>query len=235
MRKRPGNARAGSLEARRHRDLACARLRPTDPSTGTTSVPWGDENPSVRLARRNWGHLPPFGYTKDGPRVTTFGFAPTDPATPPTPIPVRRCCHGVAIDETEASNEHRAECQDAFCSNKGGVPMAVLDQAVITVLLDELLGDSERLWTIIREREAQRVTPACPVVNVTKEIAKLEREIANLVNLAATSETDTSWSLVPRWGRRKSHMITVDLAQESYDLIRRAIVRFIERGAATVY
>ena len=77
----------------------------------------------------------------------------------------------------------------SFCSQKG-VPMDILDKAVIDILLDELLGDPERLWVIIREREAQRAVPTGPVVNVTRETAKLEKEIANLVKLAASGSQD---------------------------------------------
>ena len=48
----------------------------------------------------------------------------------------------------------RAQKGAAFCSNRASVPMDILDKAVIDILLDELLGDPERLWAIIREREA---------------------------------------------------------------------------------
>jgi hypothetical protein len=84
----------------------------------------------------------------------------------------------------------RARNGATFCSNRASVPMEALDKGVISVLLDELLADDERLWTIIREREAQRAVSAGPVVNVTKEVAKLEREIANLVALAAGGSQD---------------------------------------------
>ena len=76
----------------------------------------------------------------------------------------------------------------AFCSQKG-VPMDILDKAIIGILLDELLADPERLWAIIREREAARAVPAAPVVNVAREVAKLEREIGNLVALAAEGDS----------------------------------------------
>ncbi len=82
----------------------------------------------------------------------------------------------------------RARRGPSFCKNKHSVPMKMLDEAVIGVLLDELLSSPERLWAIIRERESQRVNQAVSVVNVTKEIAKLEREIQNLVSALASGK-----------------------------------------------
>jgi site-specific DNA recombinase len=93
--------------------------------------------------------------------------------------------------------QHRGQ---SFCSMKG-VPMEILDKAVIGVLLDELLSDPERLWQIIREREAHRAAPAVPIVNVAKEVAKLEKEIANLVNLAAAGSQDVFAGIKERRGR----------------------------------
>jgi DNA invertase Pin-like site-specific DNA recombinase len=95
----------------------------------------------------------------------------------------------------------RARNGATFCSNRASVPMEALDKGVISVLLDELLADDERLWTIIREREAQRAVSAGPVVNVTKEVAKLEREIANLVALAAGGSQDVLAGIQERRGR----------------------------------
>jgi site-specific DNA recombinase len=88
----------------------------------------------------------------------------------------------------------------SFCSQKG-TPMTALDKGVIDTLLDELLGDPERLVTIIREREAARAVPAGPVVNVTREVAKLELEISRLVNLAAAGGTDVVAGIKERRGR----------------------------------
>jgi site-specific DNA recombinase len=88
----------------------------------------------------------------------------------------------------------------SFCSQKG-TPMAALDKGVIDTLLDELLGDPERLVTIIKEREAARAVPAGPVVNVTREVAKLELEISRLVNLAAAGSTDVLAGIKERRGR----------------------------------
>ena len=87
-----------------------------------------------------------------------------------------------------------------FCSQKG-TPMELLDKAVIGILLDELLGDPERLWTIIREREAARAVSPGPVVNVARETAKLEREIANLVKLAASGSQDVLAGIKERRSR----------------------------------
>jgi len=87
-----------------------------------------------------------------------------------------------------------------FCSQKG-VPMDILDKAVTNILLDELLADPERTMAIVREREAQRVAPAGPVVNVAREVAKLEKEIANLVKLAAGGSTDVLAGIKDRRGR----------------------------------
>jgi DNA invertase Pin-like site-specific DNA recombinase len=87
-----------------------------------------------------------------------------------------------------------------FCSQKG-TPMDALDKGVLKVLLDELLGDPERLYSIIKEREAARAVSAGPVVNVTREVAKLEREIANLVNLAASGDQDVLAGIKERRGR----------------------------------
>jgi DNA invertase Pin-like site-specific DNA recombinase len=88
----------------------------------------------------------------------------------------------------------------SFCSQKG-TPMAALDKGVIDTLLDELLGDPERLVTIIKEREAARAVPAGPVVNVTREVAKLELEISRLVNLVAAGSTDVLAGIKERRGR----------------------------------
>jgi DNA invertase Pin-like site-specific DNA recombinase len=84
----------------------------------------------------------------------------------------------------------RARNGATFCSTKGSVPMEALDKGVLKVLLDELIGDPERLWRIIKERETLRAVPAAPVVNVTKEVAKLEKEIGNLVQRAADGDPD---------------------------------------------
>ncbi len=92
----------------------------------------------------------------------------------------------------------RARNGATFCSNKSSVPMMELDKAVITILLDELLADSERLWTIIREREAQRAVTTGPVVNVARVTAKLEKEIANLVKLAAGGSLDVLAGITER-------------------------------------
>ena len=88
----------------------------------------------------------------------------------------------------------------AFCSQKG-VPMDILDKAIIGILLDELLADPERLWTIIREREAARAMPAASVINVAREVAKLEREVTNLVNLAAEGSQDVLAGIKDRRAR----------------------------------
>jgi site-specific DNA recombinase len=92
----------------------------------------------------------------------------------------------------------RARNGATFCSTKSSVPMMELDRAVIGILLDELLVDPERLWTIIREREAQRAAQAGPVVNIAKDVAKLEREIANLVKLAAGGSQDVLAGITER-------------------------------------
>jgi site-specific DNA recombinase len=86
----------------------------------------------------------------------------------------------------------RAHKGAAACSNKGGVPMEVLDQAVITVLLDELLSDHDRLWSIIREREDQQVAAVGPVVDTSKEIRNLEAEIRRMVSALATGKASAS-------------------------------------------
>jgi site-specific DNA recombinase len=95
----------------------------------------------------------------------------------------------------------RAQKGAAFCSNRASVPMDILDKAVIDILLDELLGDPERLWAIIREREAQRAVPTGPVVSMARETAKLEKEIANLVKLAASGSQDVLAGIQERRGR----------------------------------
>jgi site-specific DNA recombinase len=88
----------------------------------------------------------------------------------------------------------------AFCSQKG-TPMELLDRGVLDTLLDELLGDPDRLYDIIREREAARAVPAGPVVNTAKEVAKLEKEVQNLVNLAASGNPDVLAGITARRGR----------------------------------
>jgi DNA invertase Pin-like site-specific DNA recombinase len=95
----------------------------------------------------------------------------------------------------------RARRGPSFCKNKHSVPMKTLDDAVIGVLLDELLSDHDRLWQIIREREAQQAAAVGPVVDTSKAIAKLEREIANLVNLAASGSADVLAGITERRGR----------------------------------
>jgi len=92
----------------------------------------------------------------------------------------------------------RARSGATFCSNRASVPMMEMDKAVITILLDELLADPERLWQIISEREAQRTAQAGPVVNIAKDVAKLEREIANLVKLAAAGSQDVLAGITER-------------------------------------
>jgi site-specific DNA recombinase len=76
----------------------------------------------------------------------------------------------------------------AFCSNSGGVPMGILDKAVIGVLLDELLSDRERLWALIREADAKREAKAPPRRDTTKAAARLQREIDNLVGALASGK-----------------------------------------------
>jgi DNA invertase Pin-like site-specific DNA recombinase len=96
----------------------------------------------------------------------------------------------------------RAQKGPTFCSNRSSVPMDILDKAVIGILLDELLSDPERLWDIIREREAQRAVLTAPVVvTMAREIAKLEKEIANLVKLAADGDQDILAGMKERRGR----------------------------------
>ncbi len=84
----------------------------------------------------------------------------------------------------------------SFCSNASGVPMDLLNRAVIDCLLTELLSDRDRLWALIEEhdterrqaREAQQVKQP----NATKEIAKLEAEITRLVSALASGKAPAS-------------------------------------------
>ncbi len=81
----------------------------------------------------------------------------------------------------------RAHKGAAACSAKGGVPMDALDRAVIEVLLDELLSDKDRLWSLISEHDAKRARSVMRK-DTTKERARLEKEIANLVAALATGK-----------------------------------------------
>src|SRR5216684_4356984 len=65
----------------------------------------------------------------------------------------------------------------AACSNRHGVPMDALDRAVLECLLDDLLSDRERLWTLIKENDdrnrREREAHKAGRPNAEKEIAKL--------------------------------------------------------------
>jgi len=90
----------------------------------------------------------------------------------------------------------RAQRGPSFCSNAGGIPMDLLDRAVLDCLLDELLSDRERLWALIEEHDAERqqAREAQQVKgpNREKEIAKLTREVGYLIDsLASGKAADT--------------------------------------------
>src|SRR5260370_25205300 len=44
----------------------------------------------------------------------------------------------------------------SFCSNASGVPMDLLNRAVIDCLLDDLLANRDRLWALIEEHDTER-------------------------------------------------------------------------------
>ena len=98
----------------------------------------------------------------------------------------------------------RAHRGAAYCSNKGGVPMDVLDQAVLAVLYDELLSDPARLWKMIQAHDAQRQLEReahqGTRVNVEKEVARLETQIGRLVAAlaAGTASADITTAITDR-------------------------------------
>ncbi len=79
-----------------------------------------------------------------------------------------------------------------FCSNVGGVPMDLLDKAVIGVLLDEVMSDRERLWRLISEADDARERKASRVPDRSREIAKVQGEINRLVESLASGKGGTS-------------------------------------------
>ncbi len=98
----------------------------------------------------------------------------------------------------------RAHRGPAFCSNSAGVPMDLLDQAVLEVLYDELLADPARLWEMIQAHDAQRQLERearqGTQVNVEKEVARLEAEIGRLVTAlaAGTASPDITKAIAER-------------------------------------
>ena len=98
----------------------------------------------------------------------------------------------------------RAHRGATYCGNRGGVPMDLLDRAVLEKLYDELLSDPGRLWELIeandRARQLERETAKAPAVNVEKEVTRLEREIGNLVAAlaAGTASPDITQAIATR-------------------------------------
>jgi hypothetical protein len=66
--------------------------------------------------------------------------------------------------------------------------MDILDKAVIGVLLDELLSDHDRLWSLIAEQDAQREAQVVKQPDRSREIARLEKEVSNLVTALASGK-----------------------------------------------
>src|SRR5207249_7601336 len=114
----------------------------------------------------------------------------------------------------------------AACSNGHGVPMDALDRAVLTCVLDDLLNDREKLWTLITEndernrraREAQHAGHP----DAEKEIAKLETEIARLV--AALAAGKASSDIATAIAERRAKVEALTAAPEPTPLHRQSFL-----------
>jgi site-specific DNA recombinase len=110
----------------------------------------------------------------------------------------------------------------AACSNRHGVPMDALDRAVLTCLLDDLLSDREKLWTLIkendkrnrREREAQHAGRP----DAEKHIRQLETEIGRLV--AALAAGKASSDIATAIAERRAKVEALKAAPEPTPLDR---------------
>lgn len=117
----------------------------------------------------------------------------------------------------------------SYCSNASGVPMEVLDKAVIQKLLDELLADQDKLWALTREDETEQREgrEAKPIRNVEREIAKLQTEIDRLV--AALASGKSSLSLTAAIAERESKIVVLT-AERPAEPVTKAM--FLEGYAA---
>jgi site-specific DNA recombinase len=72
------------------------------------------------------------------------------------------------------------------------VPMLRLDKAVLSDLLDDLLSNKERLWSLIHENDErlqqEQAEQAIATPDRAAEVAKLEQEIAHLIGIAASGK-----------------------------------------------
>jgi site-specific DNA recombinase len=79
------------------------------------------------------------------------------------------------------------------CSNAGGIPMVSLDEAVIGVLLDEVMADRDRLWRLIAEADAKReAKKSSKTPDPSRVIAKQQGEIDRLIESLATGKGGAS-------------------------------------------
>jgi len=108
----------------------------------------------------------------------------------------------------------RAHKGPTFCSNKGGVPMDILDKAVIGVLLDELLSDRERLWSLIAEHDAKRQAKTIKRPDPTRAISKLQGEITKLVDALASGKGGASITAAIQERESKIALLKVEPAAE---------------------
>src|SRR5207244_10134334 len=89
------------------------------------------------------------------------------------------------------------------CKNGKGIPVGLLDRAVLAKL-DEKLSDPEVVWSLLTERAArwrrEHARPASEKANTEKAIAKLEAEVARLVNAlaAGTASSDITHAITER-------------------------------------
>ena len=114
----------------------------------------------------------------------------------------------------------------AACANRHGVPMDALDRAVLTCVLDDLLSDRERLWTLIqendernkREREVQKAGRP----DAAKHIQQLETEIGRLV--AALASGKASSDIAAAIAERRAKVEALTAAPEPKGLDRQSFL-----------
>jgi len=167
------------------------------------------ERPELRIVEQDlWDQI------HERKAATRAHYSKGDPATKPAPGTVSKYlltgilrCHECGSTMTSLGGTPRYNCLGkahkgrAFCKVGSGPLMKALDDAVIRTLLDEVFSDPERLRQIIREKDQATKKPPAPNVDPVKEIAKLEREIQNLVNIAASGSQDVLAGITERRGK----------------------------------